>query len=250
MFAAVVIYFVRNSRPKAVAAAGAANQTIYEYTAKYTEPFLEDTATLRLERPEHLVKATDHIEDIPDEELWTVRQMLEAFPFEEAPRFLLRDNDNIYGDYFRDRVGHMGIDEVKVTQLGSLAVTTPRFSTPEYGYNTNTVFAGEAVTLVSTVTDTAGTPALQWQMADLSDPGAFINLPSGNGTNVNVDTSALANSVKGIRLVANDSFGNSVTSAVVTLAVNPAQSSGAAVTSSKPSGSRKQKRASATVNSA
>ena len=46
---------------------------------------------------------------------WAFRQMVEAFPFEEAPRFLIRDNDGIYGDYFRDRVGHMGIDEVTIT---------------------------------------------------------------------------------------------------------------------------------------
>lgn len=49
---------------KIIRHAAAANQTIYEYTAKYTEAFLEDCATLRLERPEHLVKATDHIGDM------------------------------------------------------------------------------------------------------------------------------------------------------------------------------------------
>jgi hypothetical protein len=45
---------------------------------------------------------------------WTAWQMVEAFPFEKAPRFLIRDNDDIYGDYFRDRVEHMGIDEVPI----------------------------------------------------------------------------------------------------------------------------------------
>src|ERR1019366_295771 len=44
--------------------AAAAHQTIYEYTAQYTAAFLEDTATLRLQRPEHIVKATDHIHDM------------------------------------------------------------------------------------------------------------------------------------------------------------------------------------------
>jgi cysteinyl-tRNA synthetase len=39
----------------------AAHQTIYEYTQKYTDAFLEDIDTLRLQRPEHLVKATDCI---------------------------------------------------------------------------------------------------------------------------------------------------------------------------------------------
>src|ERR1700685_1104163 len=36
-------------------------QSIYEYTAKYTEAFLEDSAALRLQRPEQLAKATDNI---------------------------------------------------------------------------------------------------------------------------------------------------------------------------------------------
>jgi hypothetical protein len=30
------------------------------------------------------------------------------------PRFLLRDRDGIYGPYFRDRVGHRGIEEVLI----------------------------------------------------------------------------------------------------------------------------------------
>jgi transposase InsO family protein len=31
-----------------------------------------------------------------------------------APRYLLRDQDAIYGEAFEDRVGHMGIEEVKI----------------------------------------------------------------------------------------------------------------------------------------
>ncbi|HYL35003.1 MAG TPA: cysteine--tRNA ligase [Bryobacteraceae bacterium] len=42
----------------------AEHKTIAEYTEKYTQAFLEDTATLRLERPERLVKATDHIAEM------------------------------------------------------------------------------------------------------------------------------------------------------------------------------------------
>ena len=38
--------------------------------------------------------------------------MIEAFPFDEAPRFLLRDRDGIYGNAFRQRVRNMGIEEV------------------------------------------------------------------------------------------------------------------------------------------
>ncbi len=49
---------------KIIRSAAAANQTIFEYTEKYTQAFLEDTATLRLQRPERIVKATDHIQDM------------------------------------------------------------------------------------------------------------------------------------------------------------------------------------------
>jgi cysteinyl-tRNA synthetase len=49
---------------KIIREAAKANQSIFEYTATYTQAFLDDTATLRLERPEHIVKATDHIPDM------------------------------------------------------------------------------------------------------------------------------------------------------------------------------------------
>jgi transposase InsO family protein len=45
---------------------------------------------------------------------WTAQQVIDAFPFGDAPRFLLRDRDGIYGEYFRHRVEHMGIDEVLI----------------------------------------------------------------------------------------------------------------------------------------
>ena len=35
---------------------------------------------------------------------WTAQQIINAFPYEEAPRFLIRDRDGIYGDYFTKRV--------------------------------------------------------------------------------------------------------------------------------------------------
>jgi cysteinyl-tRNA synthetase len=44
--------------------ATAAGKTLDEYTAVYTQAFLDDAATLRLQRPEHLVRATDHIQDM------------------------------------------------------------------------------------------------------------------------------------------------------------------------------------------
>jgi len=48
---------------------------------------------------------------------WTARQVIEAFPWDEASRYLLRDRDGIYGEEFTARVKEMGIEEV---------VTAPR----------------------------------------------------------------------------------------------------------------------------
>jgi len=49
---------------KIIRNAAAEHKSIADYTATYTQAFLEDCATLRLERPERLVKATDHIPDM------------------------------------------------------------------------------------------------------------------------------------------------------------------------------------------
>src|SRR5262245_31371194 len=43
---------------------------------------------------------------------WTAQQIIEAFPEETAPRFLLRDRDQIYGEEFRRRVAGMRIEAV------------------------------------------------------------------------------------------------------------------------------------------
>jgi len=43
---------------------------------------------------------------------WTGQQLREAFPFEEIPRYLLRDRDGIFGGEFRKDVAAMGIKEV------------------------------------------------------------------------------------------------------------------------------------------
>jgi putative transposase len=48
---------------------------------------------------------------------WLFRQITEAFPWDTAPRYLLRDRDRSYGRCFSERVEAMGISEV---------VTTPR----------------------------------------------------------------------------------------------------------------------------
>src|SRR5262249_20858811 len=43
---------------------------------------------------------------------WTAQQIIEAFPDETAPRFLLRDRDQIFGEEFRLLITGMGIEEV------------------------------------------------------------------------------------------------------------------------------------------
>src|SRR6202166_324625 len=48
---------------------------------------------------------------------WLARQVAEAFPWDTAPRYLLRDRDASYGAEFCKRVDAMGITEV---------VTAPR----------------------------------------------------------------------------------------------------------------------------
>jgi len=47
---------------------------------------------------------------------WTAQQIVDAFPWDTAPRYLLRDRDSIYGSRFQDRVDHMGIEEVKIAR--------------------------------------------------------------------------------------------------------------------------------------
>jgi transposase InsO family protein len=44
--------------------------------------------------------------------VWTARQLLEAFPVDRAPRFLMRDRDSIYGWEFARAIRSLGINEV------------------------------------------------------------------------------------------------------------------------------------------
>ena len=44
--------------------------------------------------------------------VWTAQQIVEAFPEDTAPRYLLRDRDQIYGEEFHRRVAGMQIEEV------------------------------------------------------------------------------------------------------------------------------------------
>src|SRR5712691_2599250 len=54
-----------------------------------------------------------HFEVTPNPtQIWLARQMTEAFPWDAAPRYLVRDRDASYGQAFRDRVQAMAIKEV------------------------------------------------------------------------------------------------------------------------------------------
>jgi putative transposase len=57
-------------------------------------------------------RVTEH----PTQE-WTMQQLREAFPWDQAPRYLLRDRDAIYGSAFAAITKGMGVEEV---------VTAPR----------------------------------------------------------------------------------------------------------------------------
>lgn len=46
---------------------------------------------------------------------WTAQQLREAFPFDQIPRYLLRDRDSIFGGEFGKEVTAMGIQEVLST---------------------------------------------------------------------------------------------------------------------------------------
>src|SRR5262249_28914604 len=42
---------------------------------------------------------------------WTAQQIVEAFPRDRTPKYLLRDRDAIYGGGFRNRIPAMGIEQ-------------------------------------------------------------------------------------------------------------------------------------------
>ena len=83
----------------------------------YTDFFTVPTATFRvlfvLVILSHTRRKVVHfnVTASPSAE-WTSQQVVEAFPWDSAPKYLLRDRDSIYGAFFRQRVANMGIKEV------------------------------------------------------------------------------------------------------------------------------------------
>ena len=50
---------------------------------------------------------------------WTAQRIVEAFPWDAAPRYWLRDRDGLYGVVFSNRVHSRGIREVKTVRAGA-----------------------------------------------------------------------------------------------------------------------------------
>ena len=47
---------------------------------------------------------------------WTAHQVVATVPWDEAPRYFWRDRDRISGTAFRQRVQHIGIEEVMMAR--------------------------------------------------------------------------------------------------------------------------------------
>ena len=47
---------------------------------------------------------------------WTARQIVQAFPCDTAPRYLLRDRDSIYGKVFRECLQGLGVREMLISR--------------------------------------------------------------------------------------------------------------------------------------
>jgi transposase InsO family protein len=46
---------------------------------------------------------------------WTAQQIVEAFPFDSAPKYLVRDNNGIFGSVFKRRIERLGIEDVPIS---------------------------------------------------------------------------------------------------------------------------------------
>ena len=59
---------------------------------------------------------------------WTARQLLQAFPWDNAPQYLLRDHDCIYGEKFCETAQWMGIREVLTAPRSADRSSLPRLA--------------------------------------------------------------------------------------------------------------------------
>jgi len=52
-----------------------------------------------------------HVTEHPTSQ-WTAQKLVEAFPWDTAPKYLLRDRDAVYGAWFQRRVRSLGMEQV------------------------------------------------------------------------------------------------------------------------------------------
>src|SRR5215831_3813664 len=87
--------------------------TVFEYL-DHTGIVLVHVCVFRLPwRGNNLVKVeeVDYARRHPTA-AWTAEQLREAFPFDQAPQYLLRDKDRIFGAEFSQQVADLGTEEV------------------------------------------------------------------------------------------------------------------------------------------
>ena len=109
-------------RPKAPSPSWRSFLQNHRHDTAAVDMFVVVTATLQLLYAVvvlgHERRKVIHFDVTPNPtQAWLARQITEAFPWDTAPRFLLRDRDASYGHTFRDRVQAMAIEQV---------VTAPR----------------------------------------------------------------------------------------------------------------------------
>jgi hypothetical protein len=70
---------------------------------------------------------------------WTAQQLRDAFPWDTAPRYLLRDRDRIFGDDFRKQLKDMGIKEVLAAPRSPWQRATWNASSAPFGGSASTM---------------------------------------------------------------------------------------------------------------
>jgi len=55
-----------------------------------------------------------HITEHPSD-VWVAQQMVETMPFEQGPRFLIRDGDPLYGQTFKRRTANCGVRTIQIS---------------------------------------------------------------------------------------------------------------------------------------
>ena len=109
-------YMVRNPKPPSPTWRAFLNNHIRELVAidSFVVPTVRNTVLYVFVVLAHDRRRVVHfnVTDHPTAE-WTAQQITEAFPWDTAPRYLLRDRDGTYGSAFQKRVRNMWIIEVK-----------------------------------------------------------------------------------------------------------------------------------------